>query len=224
MFHKIKFDLSFKSLYAQLILFSVLLYTPLVFFAFINEVLRISIFTIISFSLLTSIFFYKFNYSYFHITVFCFFLLLIYLSSSLYINTSPEAVRTAVGYFLILFFSFLFFYTITRNQRFKEIFLNKYIFFFQIVCVAVIINFILNLFSTSINVLTPFFPNYFQYSYNASPFGLSISKYILGVNISRNFFFFIEPVYTAPFFLMNIFVIGLKLSNKSKSFIALTKS
>ena len=61
----------------------------------------------------------------------------------------------------------------------------------------------------------------FVYNYNASPLGLTISKYLLGVNFSRSFFFFIEPVYHAFFCLINVLVIGKHLPRYSKLFIKL---
>lgn len=126
------------------------------------------------------------------------------------------------GYFLVLLvpllFHIIFFYD---NERFTSRFIKTYIYFFNIICYSIIINFLFNLIYTiNIDILSSLFTNE-NYEYNVSIFGISIDKFFGPINVSRNFFFFIEPVFTSTFFILNIFYISKCLTGKHKSRFAL---
>jgi hypothetical protein len=198
-----------------------LFYSPFVFFAFVNETLRLSLFILLIFLLFIKLFFQKFKIKKILNFSILFIFLIIYIISSIYINNNNEGFRSSIGYSLILILSFLVYLNVNTNINFFNSLVKYYIFLINIIILSIIINFIFNVFGNSINFLTPYFPNNFSYDYNASVFGLSINKSILGVNISRNFWFFTEPVYTAPFILINIFLIGPSIIEKRKYFIIL---
>jgi len=186
----------------------VLFYPPFVFYQFINESVRIIFFAfilIVLFIYHSGIHYHKNN---FFKILFLWFCLFGYFISSLLINGWLGA-KTSIGYSIILIFALLL-YSIVQSkikvQFFKYMF-NIYVLFFFIVPIFCICNFLINLITPSFNFLTPLFSDS-VYSYDASFFGLTIPKYIFGINISRNFFFFIEPVYLALFYLINIFVIS----------------
>jgi hypothetical protein len=201
-----------------LIFFIVLFYPPFVFYHFINEGVRITFFAIILIILFIYhgvIYFHKNN---FIKILFLWFCLTFYFISSILIN-GWEGAKTSIGYSMILMFALLL-YNIVQSkiklQFFKNMF-NIYVQFFFIVPIFCICNFLFNIITPSINILTPFFSD-FVYNYDASFFGLSISKYISGMNVSRNFFFFIEPVFLAFFYLLNIFVISSFVPKHSQLF------
>jgi hypothetical protein len=122
------------------------------------------------------------------------------------------------GYFLILFtaiiFHIIFFFS---EKTIIEKFIKYYITFFKIVCLSILLNFLCNLFfSIKINSLSSFLSSE-NYDYNVSLFGITIDKYFGPINVSRNFFFFIEPVFTSPFFIFNIFFLADCLSYREKN-------
>jgi len=198
-----------------------LFYSPFVFFAFINDILRLILFGILILILFINIFLIKKNKIKILSILNYFLLFIIFFSGSFYTNKGDEGIRSAIGYSMILLFSLLTHILLTNREQLFKISVNIYIIFFNIVTVSILLNFLLNIFLPSINVLTAFFPNNFGYDYNASPFGLSISKNIMGINFSRNFYFFVEPVYTAPFFLINILLWKSTKIFKSKNFLYL---
>jgi len=199
----------------------VLIYPPFVFFQFVNEIARIIFFAFI----LIILFIYQISCpikrSRIYNILFLWSCILIYFISSVIIN-GKEGARTSIGYAFILVFAIILFSIFQlekKNYLFKYIF-NIYTIFFLIVPVFCICNFLLNLITPSLNFLTPYFSN-FTYNYLASPFGLLIPKSILGVNFSRNFFFFIEPVYLSLFYLINVIIVGKYTPSYSRLFINL---
>ena len=122
------------------------------------------------------------------------------------------------GYYLIFlsatFFHILFFHS---EKNFIKQFINYYIFFFKIICISIILNFLCNLFfSINISILSTLFSSE-NYEYNVSILGISIDKFFGTINVSRNFFYFIEPVFTSIFFILNIFFISECLNTKEKN-------
>jgi hypothetical protein len=206
---------------ATYIFIECLFYSPFVFFAFINEFLRLFLFGILILTLLISIFLVKKNKIRISTLLYFSSLFLLFFSGSLYANNGDEGVRSALGYSMIFLFSILIYNLLLNRDDLFKIIVNIYVIFFNIVTISILLNFIFNLFLPSINILTSFFPNNFGYDYNASPFGLSISKNFMGINISRNFYFFVEPVYTAPFFLINILICNSTKIFKSNKFLYL---
>lgn len=201
-----------------LIFFIVLFYPPFIFYQFINESIRIIFFAIILIILFIYhcvINFHKYN---FFKIIFLWSCLFVYFISSVLTN-GWQGVKTSIGYSIILMFALLL-YSILQSkikvQFFKYMF-NIYVQFFFIVPIFCICNFLINLITPSFNFLTPLFSDS-VYIYDASFFGLTIPKYIFGVNISRNFFFFIEPVYLALFYLINVFVISNFIPKHSQIF------
>lgn len=219
MFKKILIDKSFQNIISFFVIISPLLYTPFAFGAFINDFVRISFFILVIMILFLNLFLNHFIFKLKHL--FLFTLLLVYLISSIFVNNSSEIIQTALGYFLILTFSLLLFINVVIDKKLFTKLISKYIIFFKIVTISIIINFFSNLLFPSINILTPYFDKYFKYNYNASPFGLSISKIILNFQLSRNFFFFIEPIFAAPFFLINIFIISPVIKSQRNLFLYL---
>lgn len=206
-------------LLAFFVLVITLLYPPFVFFQFVNEVMRIVLFAIILISLFT----YHLISSYkirklSTIGILWLFIIIYFIAS---INTNfGEGLRTAVGYSMILAFAMTL-YSILQSERNHVFFttaFNIYVKLFFLIPIFCCINFVLNLVSPSVNFLTGSFSQ-FIYNYQASPFGLSIPRSILGINFTRNFFFFIEPVYLAIFYLVNIFIIGKSVEKHSRLFI-----
>jgi hypothetical protein len=198
-----------------------LIYPPFIFFQFVNEIARIIFFAFI----LIILFIYQISCpikrSRIYNILFLWSCILIYFISSVIIN-GKEGARTSIGYAFILVFAIILFSIFQlekKNYLFKYIF-NIYTIFFFIVPVFCICNFLLNLITPSLNFLTPNFSN-FTYNYLASPFGLLIPKSILGVNFSRNFFFFIEPVYLSLFYLINVIIVGKYTKSYSRLFINL---
>ena len=196
----------------------VLLYPPFVFYQFINETVRITFFAII----LVILFIYhsviNFHKNNFIKILFLWFCLTFYFISSILIN-GWEGAKTSIGYSIILIFSLLLFsigQSKSKDQFFKYM-LNIYITLFFIVPIFCICNFLINLITPTFNFLTPYFSDSL-YAYEASFFGLTISKYIFGINFSRNFFFFIEPVYLALFYLINVFVFSAFIPKHSNIF------
>lgn len=218
---KINLNPSLLWLLSFLILCIVLLYPPFVFFQFVNESARIILFACI----LITLFLYQmtcyFDRKKVFKILFLWVCLFIYFIASAVTN-GMEGAKTSVGYAIILVFAVILFSIMqseNRNQFFKLMF-NIYTSFFFIVPIFCICNFLLNLVSPSFNFLTPYFSE-FKYNYQVSPFGLIIPKSILGINLSRNFFFFIEPVYLALFYLINVLVIGKNVPKYSRIFILL---
>jgi hypothetical protein len=122
------------------------------------------------------------------------------------------------GYYLIFlcatFFHIIFFHS---ENKFIENFYKYYIIFFKIICFSIILNFICNLFfSINISFLSTLFSSE-NYEYNVSLLGISIDKFFGPINVSRNFFFFIEPVFASIFFIFNIFFISECLNIKDKN-------
>lgn len=196
-----------------------ILYPPFIFFQFVNEVLRIALFAVI----LICLFIYQVISSYrirkLSTIGILWILLSVYLIASINTNLG-EGLRTSIGYSMILAFAMTL-YSITQSQH-NDVFFstafNIYVKLFFLIPIFCCINFILNLISPSVNFLTGNFSQ-FIYNYQASPFGLSIPRSILGINLTRNFFFFIEPVYLAIFYLLNIFIIGKSIKKHSRLFI-----
>ena len=196
-----------------------ILYPPFVFFQFVNEVMRIVLFAVI----LLSLFIYHLISSYkvkslSTIGILWLFLIVYFIAA---INTNlGEGMRAAIGYSMILAFAMTF-YSILQSER-KDLFFtaafNIYVKLFFVIPIFCCINFALNLITPSVNFLTGSFSQ-FVYNYQASPFGLSIPRSILGINFTRNFFFYIEPVYLAIFYLINIFIIGKSVKKHSRLFI-----
>ena len=208
-------------LLAFFVLVIILLYPPFVFFQFVNEIMRIVLFAII----VISLFIYHLLSSYkirklSTIGILWLFLIIYFVAS---VNTNfGEGLRTAIGYSMILIFAMTL-YSVLQSER-KDIFFtnvfNIYVKMFFLIPIFCSINFILNLISPSVNFLTESFSQ-FIYNYQASPFGLSIPRSILGINFTRNFFFFIEPVYLAIFYLINIFIVGKSIEKHSRLFIVI---
>jgi hypothetical protein len=199
----------------------VLIYPPFVFFQFVNEIARIIFFS----TILIALFIYQITCSIKRNRISKILVLwgclIVYFISSIIVN-GKEGARTSTGYAFILAFAiilFSIFQSEKKNNFFKYIF-NMYKILFLIIPIFCLSNFLLNLISPSVNILTPYFSN-FTYNYLASPFGLSIPKSILGINFSRNFFFFIEPVYISLFYLINVFIIGKHIPKNSRLFINL---
>lgn len=218
---KINTNPSLLWLFSLFVLCIVLVYPPFVFFQFMNESFRIVVFA----SVLIILFVIQINSpikrNKFSKILFLWFCAIVYFFSSILIN-GLEGARTSIGYVLILFFGILLFsiFQSEKNNKLYKFTFNLYIVLFSIVPIFCICNFILNLITPSINILTPYF-SYFTYNYSASPFGLSIPKSFLGINFTRNFFFFIEPVYLAFFYLLNVFIVGKHISKYSRIFIYL---
>ncbi|MEO8172301.1 MAG: hypothetical protein ABI581_04430 [Sediminibacterium sp.] len=192
------------------------LYPPLVFYGFMSDTLRVGLFAL----LLISLFSWQILRSYqpkrVVTIVYCWVIFFIYTVASMYVNWNG-AFKSTMGYSMILVFAICIF-SIMRSERgseFSEALLKYYVKFFYMVSVCAIINFLVNIFLPVINFLTPFLADN-PYHYEISPFGLSVSKPILGINFVRSFFYFIEPVYLALFYLFNVFVIGPSLPKRSK--------
>lgn len=213
--------INFDRFLAKYLLLICLFYSPFVFFAFVNDIVRLTAFVLLLFFLFSKSLLQKISLNQVFKNVISLGLVFIYCGASLYINMNSEGFRSAIGYSLILFLSYLLYVLIYSNFVFYTSLLDNYIKIIYLILFSVIINFLFNLFFSSANFLTSYFPNNFSYDYSASVFGLSIKKVILGINISRNFWFFIEPVYTAPFYLINIFLIGPLIQFKNKWFIRL---
>ena len=216
----IKINLNPSSFWVlSFLIFSIVLfYPPFIFYQFINESVRIIFFAII----LIILFIYQsvsnYNKNIFFKILFLWFCLFGYFISSLLTN-SFQGVKTSIGYSIILMFALLIFSIVQSKikvQFFKYMF-NIYVLFFFILPIFCICNFLINLLTPTFNFLTPFFSDS-VYSYNASFFGLTIPKYIFGINISRHFFFFIEPVYLSFFYLINVFVISNFIPKHSRFF------
>ena len=201
------------SILATFIFFIILFYPPLAFQVILNDNLRIILFSFSLFFLTLTNFKYK-SQNNILINNIILIISLIFLISSI-ISNKANTINTALGYSSILIFSTLLFRI--KSKIISKIFFNKittlYIKFFIIVSVFSISNFFLNLFTTSLNFSSSIFSIY-AYDYNVSIFGFIIYKYILGIRISRSFFFFIEPVYLAFFYLVNIFIISKYIKNK----------
>lgn len=198
-----------------------LIYYPFIFFSFINETFRLSSFTLLIVSLFIIFLPIKIKYDQLLRNCILLILFLIYTLSSIYVNYNNEGLRSSIGYSLILLLSLLVYFNVEGNLVFYNFLIKNYLKLFSFISFSIIINFVLNIFFPSINILTPYFPSSFNYNYNASFLSLSISKPILGIVFSRNFWFFIEPVYTAPFFLINIFIISPNVLIKNKYFLLL---
>jgi hypothetical protein len=196
----------FSSILAKYTLFISFLYSPFVFTNFINDNLRLALFGFLILILFLTLFSIKIKNIGLFKFLFFIFLFLVYLAGSLFSNKGDFGIRNAFGYSMILLFSALVYTLLLNSINFLKFIFKFYILIFYVVTISMILNFLFNLFFPSINIFNSLFSNNFGYDYNASPFGLSISKYIFGINFSRNFFFFVEPVYTAPFFLINIYL------------------
>jgi hypothetical protein len=122
------------------------------------------------------------------------------------------------GYYLIFLSATLFHIIIFHSEKkIVKKFIKYYIFFFKIICIFIILNFLCNLFfSINIGFLSTLFSNE-NYEYNVSIFGISINKFFGPINVSRNFFYFIEPVFASIFFIFNIFFISECLNTKEKN-------
>ena len=211
--------INYNSILVRYLFFVCLIYPPFVFFAFINETFRLSAFVLLLVLLIIKLFFQKIKINNFARNVFLLTLLIIYCGSSININYNTEGLRSSIGYSLILILSYLIYLNTNSNSNFRDFICKNYIRLFNFISISIIINCIINLFTGEFNFLTPYFPSVFSYNYSASIFGLSFRKDILDINISRNFWFFIEPVYTVPFFLINIFMIGPCKIMKNKYFV-----
>ena len=201
-----------------LIFFIVLFYPPFVFYQFINESIRIIFFAIILIILFIYHSLINFQKNNFFKIIFLWLCLFGYFISSVLTN-GWQGAKTSIGYSIILIFALLL-YSILQSKikvKFFKYLFNIYVQFFFIVPIFCICNFLINLITPSFNFLTPLFSDS-VYSYDASFFGLTIPKYIFGINISRNFFFFIEPVYLALFYLINIFIISKFIPKHSQFF------
>ena len=212
--------INFNNIITKCILIICLIYPPFVFFSFINELFRLTAFALLLIVLFLKLLFQKIKIKTLLLHGFLLSLLFIYCFSTIYINNNNEGFRSSLGYSLILILSFLVYLNINSNFIFFEFIKKNYVSLFYLITICTIFNFVLNIFLTSNNFLTPYILSDSSYNYSASIFGLSINKFIYNINISRNFWFFIEPVYTAPFFLINIFVIS-PLIQKSKYFLIL---
>lgn len=213
--------INYNNIITKFLLIISLIYSPFIFFAFINETFRLFAFVLLLILLVTKLFFQKFktNKILKHIILLVF--LVTYCTASIFINYNTEGLRSSIGYSLILILSYLVFININSNFKFYEYLSQNYIRLFNFISISILINFVINILTGTFNFLTPYFPNSFSYDYSASIFGLSIRKSLLGINISRNFWFFIEPVYASPLILINIFIIGPCISLKNKFFIVL---
>jgi hypothetical protein len=140
---------------------------------------------------------------------------------ALYANVG-DGRRSALGYTLILFFATIVFslFQEMKKELYYFYMLDYYKIFFLIVPIFSIINFILNIITDKFNFLTNIFST-FEYAYQASPFGFILYKDFFGINLSRSMFFFIEPVFLAFFYLLNIFIIAKNDSKSNKYFIIL---
>ena len=143
-----------------------------------------------------------------------FFYFIIILFRSIFLNID---FSISFGYFLMLFIplSFQIIFLLDKTFFFNKL-LNLYILSFKVICYSIIINFVLNLFiSINLGFLSSLLSND-NYEYNASFFGISIDKFFGPINVSRNFFFFIEPVFTSIFFVFNIVFVSNILLDKHK--------
>jgi hypothetical protein len=198
-----------------------LFYPPLAFFIFVSDVVRIFIFVMLIFGLIA----YNLSGSIPADKIGVILMLCIcvfgYLLGALYANPG-EGGRSALGYSLILAFAIIVFSLLqsAKNEGFFTYLFHYYHLFFLITPVFAIINFVINIFTPGLNFLTETF-SLFAYQYQASPFGLVLYRSILGINVSRSMFFFIEPVFLSFFYLINIFVVGKKMTNVNKHFILL---
>jgi len=209
-----------KSL-AFIVFFIALLYPPLVFYGFMNDTLRIVLFAFVLMTLFLSQTFRIYKKHRAKAILTCWVIFLVYTIGAIYANRNGT-MRSTLGYAMILLFA-IFVYTIMKSEGseiFNSTLLKLYTSFFKVVAISTIINFFLNMVAPSINILTPYLAEN-PYHYEISPFGLSVAKPIFGVNIARSFFFFIEPVFLALFYLVNVFVIGPTLEHKRKGFIRL---
>jgi hypothetical protein len=185
-----------------------LLYPPLVFYGFMNDTFRIALFGLVLLCLFFSQLMNTYHRSNFGGLIYCWIILAIYTVAGLYVNINGS-IRSTIGYAMILFFSICLFSMVKaeRNEKFPLALLKYYVAFFYVVPVLAVANFVINIFLPSFNFLTPYLAEN-PYHYNISPFGLSVTKPIFGINFGRNFFYFVEPVYLALFYLVNVFVIG----------------
>lgn len=193
-----------------------LIYPPLIFYSFMSDTLRVLLFAIILISLFTSQLLRSYNKQKIGIIIYCWVVFFIYTVVSIFVNANG-AFKSTIGYSMILVFAICAFSIMQseRSSAFYAMVLKFYTSFFYIAAICAIINFLLNIITPSVNFLTGFLADN-PYHYEISPFGLSVSKPIFGINFVRSFFYFIEPVYLALFYLINIFVIGKVMPKGSK--------
>lgn len=198
-----------------------LCYPPLLFYQFINETFRIILFAIILISLFAMQLSRVYLKNKIPTIASLWLFLLLYILASLYIN-GQESFRSALGYSMILLFA-LSIFSIMNSQRCKEFtdqFLKLYTGLFFLIPVCCIINVFINVFLPSLNIFSAYFSDK-DYQYLGSPLGLVVVKPIMGISIYRSFFFFIEPVYLALFYLINVFVIKEYVKSFNHSFTTL---
>lgn len=194
------------------------IYPPLVFYGFISDTARIILFAFILVSLFVSQLLRTYKKQKVNIIIYCWIIFFIYTVASIYVNVNG-AFRSTIGYSMILVFAICIFSIMQSegSSTFYSTVLKLYTAFFYVVATCAIINFLLNTVTPSVNILTGFLADN-PYHYEISPFGLSVSKPIFGINFVRSFFYFIEPVYLALFYLVNVFVIG-KVMPKGSNFV-----
>lgn len=200
------------------VFFITLLYPPLVFYGFMSDSVRVLLFAMILLGLFISQLLRSYDKRKIVIIIYCWIAFFIYTVASIYVNVNG-AFKSTIGYSMILAFAICIFSIMQseRSSAFYHMVLKIYTSFFYVAAICAIINFFLTILTPSVNFLTGFLADN-PYHYEISPFGLSVSKPIFGINFVRSFFYFIEPVYLALFYLMNIFVIG-KVMPKGSNFV-----
>ena len=123
----------------------------------------------------------------------------------LYINiSSVDGIVTSSSVMLTLVFAYTLSWAVETNSKIK-IKLNQFyraIFFVFPICSVLSIIYYIALGEFAL------FPSYSSdYLYLYTPFGVLLEKNILGFNIYRSFFYFIEPVYIALFYAANIVLV-----------------
>jgi hypothetical protein len=135
------------------------------------------------------------------------------------INPSGLKGLITIGNYLIsIFFGWGLSRYLYVNERRAEAIIELYIklfFFIPICAILSILFFIIMGDVESLNIYNK------AYDYLVTPFGILIPKDFVLIKVYRSFFYFIEPVFLAPFYVANIFVIAPYLNRKSRIFIVL---
>ncbi len=196
------------------------IYPPLVFNYIINDTFRIILF-IIHFIILNFLYIYftnRLNYNKLIILL----LFIVTAICNYFSSNESYTFINSLNYLLITSFGILF-YELFENKKtnFLAKYARYYINIFYVISIFSILNFIYNLFPF-INLNLNSFPiDKFEYDYNVSIFGISIRKEFFGINISRNQFFFVEPVFISLFYVFNVFFVSNSITKNKKRFIFL---
>jgi hypothetical protein len=186
-------------------------YTPFFFTQWVNPLLRIGCF------ILVTIYFFL-SAKYYSKRDALLFGLVVLICIIFYVRNTQglSGLRTAGNYALTMLFGWGLYRHLIANRARANIFLGLYVKFFYLVSISSLLSLIyylilgeLDLFGFSSDTRT----------HLVTPFGVLFKKSFGSITLYRSFFYFDEPVYSAIFYAANIIIVAPLLKNKGVNFI-----